>query len=283
MWQFEDSRCRNMKWSHWGVENWFFILPTVHAALSLLPKQLIDPSAHGAARVSPPSPPVDSTWSSNTLRRSTSESFNVLRHRHRHEVGLWDSQKRPCLCFVKKKKKRISTDSRRTLWRIQSSPFKVCRISHGLLQLISSTASSGRSRTRRMCLISCRFIVTPVFIYPSHLSPALPLFSTSWLVRFKSTRRWIEDGWCGLDSEGAMRTLAVLCSLPATKMSPKKKPKKQGSHDTICHSTSKTLLSPRLRYWKTSREREKLLSASSPLEQGLGRRKKVDLIWHQIM
>lgn len=43
------------------------ILPSAHAELSLPPNKLIDPSAHGASRVSPPSPHVDSTWSSNTL------------------------------------------------------------------------------------------------------------------------------------------------------------------------------------------------------------------------
>lgn len=157
----------------------------MHAALSLLPKQLIDPSAHGAARVSPPL---------TQLGAATLCSAPPLNHSTFFVTGtgtrLGCEIRRKGLAFVLlKKKKRISTDSRRTLWRIQSSPFKVCRISHGLLQLISSTASSRHSRTRRMCLISCRFIVTPVFIYPSHLSPALPLFSTSWLVRFKSTRR----------------------------------------------------------------------------------------------
>lgn len=99
------------------------------------------------------------------------------------------------------KKKKISTESQYALLCIQSTPFKVCRISHGLLQLISSMLPWDIA-ARRKHLISCCFIIMHVLIHPSHLSPAFPLLSTSLLVRSKSTREWrrfqLKGGMSGL-------------------------------------------------------------------------------------
>lgn len=97
------------------------------------------------------------------------------------------AKKKKVLIFVLfKKKKKISTESQHALRCIQSTPFKVCRISHGLLQLISSMLPWDIA-ARRKLLISCCFIIMHVLIHPSRLSPALPLSSTSLSVRSKST------------------------------------------------------------------------------------------------
>lgn len=78
-------------------------------------------------------------------------------------------QTRPHLCFFKN-----STDSQETLQCIQSTPFKVCSISHGLLQLISSVLPGDIAASQKH-LISCHSIIVHNLIYHC---PSLSLPST---------------------------------------------------------------------------------------------------------
>lgn len=135
--------------------------------------------------ISPPSLRVDSTPTATLcIIPPLNQTVFVTNTGARSSCEIGKKKKASSLFCLKKKK--ISTESQHALRCIQSTTFKVCRISHGLLQLISSMLPWDIA-ARRKLLISCCFIIMHVHIHPSHLSPAFPLLSTSLLVRSKST------------------------------------------------------------------------------------------------
>lgn len=182
-------------------------------------------------------------------------------------------QTRLRLCFFKN-----STDSQETLQCIQSTPFKVCSISHGLLQLISSVLPWDIAASQRH-LISCRSIIVHNLIYhwpsfPCHLHCWLGRGPNMDLLRCKCVQgewgsiwkeRWADCIW-------TVGTLVILCTCH----------KDQGSQNLIWQPTSKILPSARLGCSKPSKEeRKRLISSSALLDRSLETSLCSDLIWHQ--